>query len=67
MSDRMTNKEKILGAIQSLSDDVTIDQAIDCLHLLQKVETGLQQVEAGQVVRHDEVMNQLLGDDAPES
>ncbi len=55
----MTTKEKILTTIESLDDDVSIEQAIDRLYLLQKIEIGQQQIAAGQFVDHDEFMNQL--------
>ena len=55
----MTAKEKILTTIESLDDDVSIEQAIDRLYLLQKIEIGRQQIAAGQFVDHDEFMNQL--------
>jgi hypothetical protein len=55
----MTTKQKILSVIQSLEDDTSIEQAIDRLYLLRKVEIGLQQAENGDVVEHDDFMNQL--------
>jgi hypothetical protein len=59
----MTTKEKILTTIESLDDDVSIEQAIDRLYLLQKIEIGQQQIAAGQFVDHDEFMNQLEAED----
>ena len=59
----MTTKEKILSVIQSLDDDVSIEQAIDRLYLLHKVETGIRQADAGDVVEHDEFMKQLDDDE----
>jgi predicted transcriptional regulator len=55
----MTTKEKILAVIATLEDDVSIDQAIERLHLLHKIEIGLQQSEAGEGIEHDEFMKQL--------
>lgn len=55
----MTTKEKILGVIESLDDDVSIEQAIDRLYLLYKIEVGQQQIAAGQCVEHDEFMAEL--------
>ncbi len=55
----MTTKEKILNVIASLDDDVSIDQAIYRLYLLQKIEIGQQQIAAGQFIDHDEFMKQL--------
>jgi hypothetical protein len=55
----MTTKEKILTTINSLDDDASIDEAIYRLYLLQKIEIGRQQIEAGQGMDHDEFMDQL--------
>jgi hypothetical protein len=55
----MTTKEKIRTVIESLDDDTSIDQAIDRLYLLQKIEIGRQQVDAGEGMEHDEFMRQL--------
>ncbi len=55
----MTNKQKILEVIDRLPDDTSVDQAIDALCLLQGVELGLKQADAGQVVPHEEVMRRL--------
>ena len=55
----MTNKEKILDVIHRLPDEVSIDRAIDELFLLQKIETGLKQAEAGDTLTHQEFKKQL--------
>ncbi len=60
----MSTKEKILSLVQSLDDDVSIDQAIDRLYLLRKIEIGIQQADAGDVIDHDEFMQQLEDDQA---
>ncbi|MBT8451689.1 MAG: hypothetical protein KJO40_06965 [Deltaproteobacteria bacterium] len=54
-------KERILKAVAELPDDVTLDEAIEKLCFLAKVERGLQQANAGQTVTHDEVKERLLG------
>jgi predicted transcriptional regulator len=56
----MSNKEKILSVIQSLPDEASIDEAIDRLYLLWKIERGIEQADAGQVTDHDEFMRELL-------
>ena len=55
----MTIKQKILSVIESLDENVSIDEAIYRLYLLQKVEIGRQQIAEGQFVEHDEFMKQL--------
>jgi hypothetical protein len=55
----MTTKEKILSVIETLGDDVSIEQAIDRLYLLHKIELGMRQADAGEGLEHDEFMKQL--------
>ena len=54
-------KERILKAVEELPDDVTLDEAIEKLCFLAKVERGLQQANAGETIPHDEVKERLLG------
>jgi hypothetical protein len=60
----MTTKEKILGVIESLDDNVSIEQAIDRLYLLYKIEIGIQQADSGLGMEHDEFMKQLENETA---
>ena len=55
----MTIKEKALSLIGALDDNATIDELIDSLHLLRKVEIGIAQADAGQVQEHTEFMAEL--------
>jgi predicted transcriptional regulator len=45
----MLTKEKIKKSIDSLPDNVTIDQVIDRIILLDKIEQGLKDAEEGNV------------------
>jgi hypothetical protein len=56
----MTNKQKILDIIQRLPDEVTVDHAIDELCLLHKIEIGLAQADAGDVMTNEDFKKQLL-------
>jgi hypothetical protein len=60
----MTNKEKAIGLIQSLDDDVSLDDVIDRLYLLRKVEMAENQADRDEVTEHDEFMSQLEAEDA---
>ena len=53
------DKEKIQKVIQSLPDDAHIEDAMERLYLLYKVEKGCQQADAGQTVSHEEAKKQL--------
>jgi predicted transcriptional regulator len=60
----MTTKEKAISLIQSLDDDVSLDDVIDKLYLLRKIEIGIAQADAGDVMEHDEFMDELEAEDA---
>ena len=60
----MTTKDKAINVIQSLDDDVSLDDVIDRLYLLRKIELGIMQAEAGDVVEHDQFMDELEAEDA---
>ena len=46
----MLNKKKILDSINDLPDNFSADDVIDRIILLEKVETGLDQIEKGHVI-----------------
>ena len=56
----MTKKDKILAVVESLPDDVSYDDAIERLDLLRRIELGLAQADRGEVVDHDEFMEELM-------
>jgi predicted transcriptional regulator len=49
-------KQMIVDAVQRLPDDATIEDAMERLYFLQKIERGLADVAAGRIVPHDEVL-----------
>jgi predicted transcriptional regulator len=51
----MTIKEKVLQAVENLPDDAAIEEAMERLLLMAKIERGLEQADAGQTISHDEV------------
>jgi len=52
-------KEKIKRTIDLLPDNVTIDELIDRIILLDKIEQGLVDVEKGNIYTTEEVENKL--------
>jgi len=48
----MLTKEKVQEHMESLSSEFTLDELIDHLLLLEKVENGLQQSSLGQGITH---------------
>jgi hypothetical protein len=53
------SKQRILDALDTLSDDASVEQAIERLYFLAKIEKGLAQLDAGQSVDHEEVKRRV--------
>ena len=48
-------KSEIVQAIQDLPDDATLEDAMERLYFLAKIERGLAQSEAGETISHAEI------------
>ena len=55
----MSTKDTMLKVIQDLPDDATIADAVEMLYLLDKIERGIAQADAGQKVSHEEARRRL--------
>ena len=55
----MTTKQRVLQAVQDLPEDASVEDAMERLLLLAKIERGLQQTEAGQTIPHSEVRERM--------
>ncbi len=55
-----TEKQRAIEALRTLPEHATIDDAIERLWFIAKVEEGLRQSDARQRVTHDEVKKQFL-------
>jgi predicted transcriptional regulator len=51
----MTITEKVLHAVENLPDDAPIEDVMERLSFMAKIEKGLEQANAGQTISHDEV------------
>jgi hypothetical protein len=49
----MITKDELVRAIRSLSDDATVDDAVEYLLFIKSVEGGIAEAEAGNVVSHE--------------
>lgn len=56
----MTVKEQILEAIRALPDDARIEDAIERLYLLYKIQRGIEQADAGATVSQEEARERIL-------
>jgi len=55
----MLTKEKVINSLNELPDTFSMDELIDKLMLLQKIETGLDQSKKGEVFSTEEAKEML--------
>jgi predicted transcriptional regulator len=55
----MTTKEKVLQAVRDLPDEASVEDAMERLLLLAKIERGLRQADTGQTLSHAEVKERM--------
>jgi predicted transcriptional regulator len=48
-------KDRVLEAVRQLPADATVEDAMERLYFLAKIERGVADAEAGGVIAHDEV------------
>jgi len=53
-------KTEIVRAIQELPDDATVEDAMERLYFLAKIERGLEQSDTGETISHDEIKAKFL-------
>ena len=56
----ITEKQRAIEALQAMPEHATIDDAIERLCFIAKIEEGLRQSDARQLVSHDDVKKQFL-------
>ena len=54
-----STKQKVLEAIEGLPPDATVEDAIERLIFLAKIERGLAELDAGDAIPHTEAKQQL--------
>jgi len=52
-------KQQILKAIEDLPDDAGVEDALDRLYLLYKVERGLRQADQGELLTQEELRERM--------
>ena len=58
MSGRST-KDLIRETVENLPADATVEEAMEQLYLLSKIERGIKQAEEGNTLRHEEVRKRM--------
>jgi len=54
-----TGRDRILEALQDLPEDATLDDAIERLVFVAKIDAGLADLDAGRGIPHEEVKRRL--------
>ncbi len=55
----MLSKENVLKSIEALPDSFTIDQLIDQLLFIEKVQEGLKQSEEGKLISNEDIKEMI--------
>ena len=55
----VTVKQQALKAIESLPDDATVEDAMDRLYLIYKIERGIAEADAGHKISHAEARERM--------
>lgn len=55
----MLTKEKVIQSIHDLPNEFSLDELVEKLIILEKIEIGLQQVKEGKVISNADAKNKL--------
>jgi predicted transcriptional regulator len=55
-----TIKQQVIEALEQLPADASFEDAMERIYFLSKVQRGLEQLDRGEVVDHDEVKRRFL-------
>lgn len=55
----MGTKQQILKAIEELPDDASVEDALDRLYLLYKVQRGIEQADRGELISQEDVRQRM--------
>jgi hypothetical protein len=53
-------KNEIVRAVQELPEDATVEDAMERLYFLAKIERGLEQSESDETISHDEIKARFI-------
>lgn len=57
---QQTVKQRVLEAVEALPADATVEDAMERLYFLAKIQRGLEQADAGETSTHEEAKERLL-------
>ena len=53
-------KKRVIEAVTKLPDDATLEEAMERLYFLAKVERGLDDAQSGRTVSHEEIRGRFI-------
>jgi predicted transcriptional regulator len=53
-------KQRVVEAVQQLPEDATVEEAMERLYFLAKVERGLEDAKAGRTISHEEIRQRFI-------
>lgn len=53
------DKKKIIDSLRDLPEKTTLEEAMERLYLLAKIEKGIKQADAGQCISHEEAKEKM--------
>jgi predicted transcriptional regulator len=53
-------RERVIDAVRDLPEDATVEDAMERLYFMAKVEEGLRQADAGETLNHEEAKARIL-------
>jgi predicted transcriptional regulator len=55
-----TIKQQVLDALTQLPENASYEDAMERIYFLSKIQRGLDQLDGGEVISHDEVKRRFL-------
>lgn len=55
----LTAKDLLRETVEKLPADASVEEAMERLYFLSKIERGIQQADAGKTISHEEVRRRL--------
>jgi hypothetical protein len=57
----VTEKQRALDAVQRLPEDATVEDAIERLCFIAKVQKGIRELDAGKGISHEDAKRRIVG------
>lgn len=54
-----TLKQKIVNSLEKLPQDASLDEIMEHIYFIHKVETGLEQSRRDEIIDHEEVLKRI--------